>query len=87
MATTIHETIQRNKAQIDNTLANAFLRGRTGRHTEDPQLAALMAEEEGDIFADAWAQAGFTYYGQPMRLGQFLYCIGPRGSDAVLVRL
>jgi hypothetical protein len=52
IATTIQETIQRNKAQIDNTLANAFLRGRMGRHTEYPQLAALMAEEEGDIFAD-----------------------------------
>lgn len=75
MAVKIYDTLRRHKAQIDSTLANAFVRGKIAAQTGDPQLSALMAEEEGAIFADAWAQAGFTCCGRPMRLGRFLYCM------------
>lgn len=74
-AAMICTTLQRDKAQIDNTLANGFLRGQMGAQTNDAQLAALMAEEEADLFADACARAGFTCCGQPMRLWRFLYCL------------
>ncbi|OIW28814.1 hypothetical protein CONLIGDRAFT_633021 [Coniochaeta ligniaria NRRL 30616] len=77
MAIRIHETIQSKKAQVDNALANANLRRKMSERADSAQLAGLMAEEEGDIFADALTLAGYTCCGQPMRLGGYLYCMDP----------
>ncbi|KAH8911284.1 hypothetical protein BR93DRAFT_325777 [Coniochaeta sp. PMI_546] len=77
MAIRIHETLQTKKAQVDNALANAFLRREIGMLTENAQFAAQMAEEEGTLFRDAGTMAGYTCCGQPMRLASFLYCMDP----------
>ncbi|KAJ9139334.1 hypothetical protein NKR19_g7442 [Coniochaeta hoffmannii] len=74
-ATHAHNTIQRNKNQVDDILSNAFLRREMAAEVDDPDVAAQLAEDEGTIFAAAYALAGFTCCGQDMRLTRFLYCM------------
>jgi hypothetical protein len=78
VALAVHNTIRENKEEIDNNLANAFLRSKISTHTEDPEIAAQMAREEAEIFASVLDLAGFTCCGQPTRLGRFLYCMDAR---------